>query len=536
VSDEGRLDAKRAALTTLVVVGILALAALAYFLIDILLLLFLGVVLAAALRPWHAKLVGWGVPKGAAVLLIYGFFLVIVGVVGLLVGPVIFEQLTSAAAGLPDLYTRVRSTLATSAPPLRMIGQRLPSFERLAPAMSDVSPTIFTGLFGLTTGLVGLIAGVLSVLAIAFYWTMELPRIERMVLSFVPVGRRAHVLTIWREIEQRLGAYMRAQGIAMLAIGIAFGVAYGIVGLPHVLMLAVLAGVLEAVPMIGPVLAAVPAVLVALPMGWERVLWVVVLATAIQVTENNVLIPRLMSRAVGVSALVGLLAVLAFGSLYGILGVFIAIPITAAVQVVLDKLVLNSEPVTEVAVVPSPWSDLRVRIRSVRRRARERLRARETRIGVDPESPEHAVDAADRQLEEAVERVEKMIAAASDGRLPCEDAELVEGLNEAAGHIEEAADRIDTIAAASASDTSRTPVVELPANELAAATEQVEKAVERVESAITATQEASGPIEPTEREAIVENLDAATRQIKDAVDDVGSLVAHAKDGWDRRRS
>ena len=532
MSDVDKIDAKRIALTTLIVVFILALAALAYFLLDIIILLFLGIVLAASLHPWHRTLVGWGVPKGPAVLLIYGVFVVVLVGVGLTVGPVIVEQATTAATQLPDAYNHLRDALSAGAPPLRLIGQRMPSFERLAPALTTYAPNLFTGLVGFTTTLVGLFAYVLSVLAIAFYWTMELPRVERLVLSFVPVGRRTNALSIWREIEGRLGSYMRAQGMAMLAIAVASGIAYWLIGLPNVFVLAMLAGLFEAVPMIGPILAAVPALLIALPLGWAKVIWVVVAASGIQGFENNVLIPRLMSRAVGVSSLVGLVAVLAFGVLYGILGVFIAIPMTAAIQVVIDRLIINAEPVTELAsVTVNPWETLRARVHSVRQRARERMRSRESRIGIDPDNTDHVIDAADQKIEQAVERVEKMIAEASDGQqqLPREDqTELVDELHEAAEHIEEAADKVDTIATASATGDSPS-LVALPVEDLVAATAQVDKAVGRVEKVIVTTQKTPGPIEPAERDVIVENLDEATRQIKGAVEDVDSMVAAAKD-------
>jgi hypothetical protein len=255
----------------------------------------------------------------------------------------------------------------------------------------------------------------LSILAIAFYWTMELPRVERLVLSFIPVGQRTHALTIWHEIEFKLGAFMRAQGIAMLAIGVASAIGYAAIGLPNVLVLGVLAGLLEAVPLVGPVLAALPAILVALPLGLAEVLCVVGVATLLQVVENNVLMPRLMSHAVGVSALVGLVAVLAFGTLYGVLGVFMAIPLAAVIQVLLDRIVINVEP-TEVPSGPgsSLWADLGARARGLRQQVRARLRARDTRMGIDPESADHVVDARDQQIEGAVERVEKMITVAQD--------------------------------------------------------------------------------------------------------------------------
>jgi hypothetical protein len=329
---------------------------------------------------------------------------------------------------------------------------------------------------------------------------------------------------------------MRAQGMAMLAIGVASGIAYWLIGLPNVFVLALLAGLLEAVPMIGPILAAVPALLIALPLGWPKVVAVLVSSSGIQAFENNVLIPRLMSQAVGVSSLVGLIAVLAFGVLYGVLGVFIAIPMTAAIQVVLDRLIINAEPVTEVGpTVADPWANLRTRVRSVRQRARERMRARESRIGIDPENTDHVIDAVDQQIEHAVERVEQMIAAATDGQLPPEDrTELVEELHEAAEHIEEAAEKVEIVSATATGDSPS--VVALPVDDLHAVTAQVEKAVERVETVIVTTQETPGPIESAERGVIVENLDEATRQIKDAVENVDSMVAAAKKDDGRKRS
>ena len=153
----------------------------------------------------------------------------------------------------------------------------------------------------------------------------------------------------------------------MLAIGVASGLGYLVIGLPHVLALAVLAGLFEAVPLIGPILAAMPALLVAVPLGLPTVLGVLGFSALLQFLENNWLIPRVMSRAVGVSALVALVAVLAFGTLYGVLGIFIAIPLAAVLQVLLDRMVINVEPVPEAyGVTADPLAGLRFRIQGLR--------------------------------------------------------------------------------------------------------------------------------------------------------------------------
>ena len=274
--------------------------------------------------------------------------------------------------------------------------------------LTDLAPQLYQGALGVTTSIVKLPVYFVTVLAIGFYWTMEVPRFERLLLSLLAVERRPRALNVWHEIESKLGGFMRGQGLAMLSIGAASALGYALIGLPNVLALAVLAGLLEAVPLIGPVLAVVPAVLVALPLGVHTVLLVIGLAVLLQLIESNVLIPRIMHHAVGVSALVGLLAVLAFGTLYGILGVLIAIPMTAVIQVLLDTMVVNAEPVAEPAgLVGSPWEDLRARVRALRQQARVRLRARTSRMGIDPATADHVVDAVDQQIEVAVARVEK---------------------------------------------------------------------------------------------------------------------------------
>src|SRR4029450_7387576 len=97
-----KLDPGNVAMVTAVALGVAGLAFVAYQLIDILLVLFLGIVVAAALQPWHVKLAHLGIPKGAAVLLIYVLFLAVISLLGLLVGPVLVEQGSAFAAGVPQ--------------------------------------------------------------------------------------------------------------------------------------------------------------------------------------------------------------------------------------------------------------------------------------------------------------------------------------------------------------------------------------------------------------------------------------------------
>jgi predicted PurR-regulated permease PerM len=520
----GPIDLRYIAAATVVVLATTALAVLMYYLIDILLLLFLGIIVAATLQPWHVRLCRWGVPKGLAVLIIYVLFLTGLVAIALLIAPVVIEEVGTFATALPATYAHFRTSLLESGTaPLAAMGRGLPTYEALTQSLTVLSPGLYDRLLGVTTNVLTLIAYTVTVLAAGFYWTLEVPRIERLVLSLLPVRHRARALTTWHEIEFKLGAFMRGQGLAMLTIGVASAVGYAVIGLPHVLALGLLAGLFEAVPLIGPVLGSAPALLAALPLGLARVLLVASLATLLQVIENNVLMPRIMSHAVGVSALVGLFAVLAFGTLYGMRGVFIAIPITAVVQVLVDRIMINRVPAETQGGELRPLAALRARVHMIRQEARLRLRGRTTRMGIDPGSVDHVVDAADHQIEEAVGRVERVISATqnqSDALEPEARATIVESLQAATTEIEAAGGRVDAMATIHNPEDAAEQTAGLPADALALshAVQELEQVVRRVETGIATPHEGTGAVPSAAPASITDDL-GATQALRDAVRD-----------------
>jgi predicted PurR-regulated permease PerM len=386
-------------------------ALLLWRLADVVLLLFLAIVVAAALQPWHAALQRLGVPRGAAILLLYlALIAVLVGFV-VVVGPYLADRIGVFLATIPERWGQLLQALqASRIPPLRQIGWRLPPFDALSARLtSGIDATSLRGIFGLTTGIIAAVTYVFAIFAVALYWTLEVSRVERLFLSFVPVARRANALTMWHEIESRLGAFIRGQVLVMIAVGAASGIGYAAIGLPDALILGLLAGLLEAVPVLGPLLAAVPAVLLALPLGVGTVLAVVACASFVQILESNVLLPRVMSHAVGLSALGALVALLVFGSLGGALGMLAAIPVAVVMQVLVDHLILDETPAPPVEVETS-FAALQRRAQELRDFLRARLRVRESRMGIDPTSPDHVGDALDQRLEHAVERIVAIIA------------------------------------------------------------------------------------------------------------------------------
>ena len=238
------------------------------------------------------------------------------------------------------------------------------------------------------------------------------------------------------------------------------------------------------------------AALMALSQGSTSVFLVIGFSTLLQQFESNVVIPRIMSHAIGLSSLVGLFAVLAGGTLYGILGVFVAIPLTVVLQVLLNHMVINPEPVPEAPTfVPQPLVTLRTRIQTLQQRVRACLRGRTTRMATTTKTPDQVADTVDQRMEQAVERVETLVAAAqkeTEALDPEIRRTLVEELQQVTRQIDKAVQRLETIMPPSGDEgqaSSRRPLEPSVLAEVQQATQKVEEAVQHIASVLIERQD-----------------------------------------------
>lgn len=313
---------------------------------QVVFILFVAVVLGTVLRPavdWFQRR---GLPGYAGILLIYLLLLGLLVGFGLLLAPLVTTQGATIVAEIPGYLESITGWLVDNPNSFaRQLGVLLA--ENLAPGQTplaqtgqDILDTAAQALgYAATTAQVFFTAG--AILLIAYYWTLEGPRYTRTLLLLLPSGRRESTAELIAAIETKVGTYVAGQGVLMLVIGGMSLVAYAIIGLPYVLVLALVAGVMEAVPLVGPFLGAIPAALVALSIGPDKLVWVIVATLVIQQLENNFLVPRVMRKAVGVNPFVALLSIFAFTSLLGIPGALMAIPIAAIIQLMLDRYVFR---------------------------------------------------------------------------------------------------------------------------------------------------------------------------------------------------
>jgi predicted PurR-regulated permease PerM len=291
----------------------------------VILLIMFGVIVAFILAPLVERLErplrgrGIAIGVGAAAALV-----ILIGGLALLAVPLVREtrELAEAAPGY--------AATLSSDEPINLFGFQISGEvrERIG-AEVGARASEWSGIAARTAlGVAGGLVDALFAFVLGIYLLASGPAVRRWLLSVVPRNRRADVAGVEMEARRVFGLYIRGQLILGLIVGALSAIAYLILGVPYAVFLGVLAGILELVPIVGPVVAGAAAALVALTQPFPLVLWVIVAAIVIQQIENNLLVPRISGEAVGLHPLAALLAVLIGVELAGLAGAIFAVPLT----------------------------------------------------------------------------------------------------------------------------------------------------------------------------------------------------------------
>jgi predicted PurR-regulated permease PerM len=243
---------------------------------------------------------------------------------------------------------------------------------------------------------------------LGFYWTLEGERILRGFTFWLPSKRRDDVRELIAHIEARVGGFIAGQSILCLVIGVMAFVAYTLIGLPNVLALAIIAGVFEAVPVVGPAIGAVPAFIVALTSDPSKAIWVVVAMLVIQALENSLLVPRVMKRSVGINPIITLLALATFSSLLGLPGALLAVPAGAIIQLLLDRYLLAPGAIeSQVPLGRDQLSLIRYEAQELGEDVRKQLRIR-------PDQTDELADQFEDEIEAIVSDLSRLLLEISE--------------------------------------------------------------------------------------------------------------------------
>jgi predicted PurR-regulated permease PerM len=339
--------ARKAATATLVAVAIIVAALALWELRVVIALLFLGFVIASAMRPsveWlHRRA---RVPRGIGVIIHYLGFVAAIALFLYLVVPTAITQIDHAIGGHVPTS---RSQLHTAAVHSHGIRHQILTAvdERLRQLPSGAS--LFHPAVTVTRTLFEILVGILFMFAVGAYWIFERDGTIGLVQSMVPRKHRRVLRDTWVLIDMKLGAFVRGQFLLVLIVAVLLSFAFWLDGEPYWLLIGAFAGVVELIPIVGPLAAGAIAVGAGLTAGWMVAIGAGLAVLILRQLEDYVIAPRVMGHAVGLSPLVVLVSVVAAGYLLGPIYVLIAIPLASIAATLVDVVVHGRDPAEEEA-------------------------------------------------------------------------------------------------------------------------------------------------------------------------------------------
>lgn len=304
-------------------------AVLLYLIRDIILVFFFAIVLTSALDP----LVNWctarKIPRAVAVLSIYLVLGAIIAlIIVLLINP-LSEQFTQLSRSLPVYYEKFIEKFGVIFPHQGSQANLQSGLENLSGSLNSLAKNLIPAVRGVFGGGVSLVL----VLVLTFYLIVEDRGLKTFLRTIAPGKHQPYLHRLVNRIQHKMGAWLRGQLLLSAIIFVMTLIALLIFRVKYALVLAFIAGLLEVVPFIGPIIAAVIAMLLTLALSPFKALIIIpIIFLVIQQLENHLIVPKIMQRTVGLNPIVIILVVLIGAKLGGILGVLVAIPLTAGVS------------------------------------------------------------------------------------------------------------------------------------------------------------------------------------------------------------
>ncbi|HZS92290.1 MAG TPA: AI-2E family transporter [Chloroflexota bacterium] len=304
--------------------------------LDVVVMMLSGIILAEGIRPLVDRLASRHVPRSLAVLLLYLAFIGIAALIVWALIPPLSEQTAVLSNNFPGYLVEVqkwlghlRSLVASNAQLERVLND-LP--QEAAAALQQIVPALLAG----PIVVVNLVSNAIIVLLLAFFWLTTARGLKSFVVEFFPPSARDTVSDVLGEMGYRVGGYLRGVVINMIVIGLLSGIGILILGGPYPLVLGLIAGLTEAIPIIGPFIGGGFAVLVSLiAVSPIKAGEVALLYLLIQQIEGNTLVPLVMNRVVNLNPLVVVLSILVGSALLGIVGALLAVPTATVIQILI---------------------------------------------------------------------------------------------------------------------------------------------------------------------------------------------------------
>jgi predicted PurR-regulated permease PerM len=279
------------------------------------------------------------VPRWLAILVLYLAIMGAFALVALTVIPPLVSQAEALWEKLPDEFSRLQSVLIH----YKVMQKPVTLVEAVQSAPKGAGEnavgTVLAAIWSIGGGLFGLV----TTLILSFYLLLEAERMMQYISRFIPASRRVDVSTAARQAVAKVSAWLRAQFVLSGVMGVFAAVGLGLMGVPYFFVVALVAAVGEAIPMVGPLIGGATAVIVSIGVSPKLALIVAAYFLVLHQLESNILVPKLMEKRVGVSPVVVMVALLIGAQLWGLLGAILAVPTAAIISIIIEEIAADRE-------------------------------------------------------------------------------------------------------------------------------------------------------------------------------------------------
>ena len=289
--------------------------------LHIVVVVLLALVLAYALEP-ALRMAQRVLPRALAALLIYALALSLIALGILLIVPPAIQEFASLAEKLPAYLDQLNGY------------QPLAGID-LSGSLRGIAQSAVSSAVGVAEAVAGGVVDTALVLVLGFWFMVDGRRMVDIAMRVFPDRQRDKARFVQETVSQVVGAYIRGQLIMAAIIGLSAGFGSWLLGVRYPMLIGILAFLFELIPMVGPILASLPAVMISLTQPWPLVVYVIVFFVAMQVIENNVLAPRITGGAVGLHPVAALLAIVVGADLGGVVGALFAVPFAGVASVLI---------------------------------------------------------------------------------------------------------------------------------------------------------------------------------------------------------
>ncbi len=297
-----------------------------------------SVLIASVIEPIASRLQRYRIPRALSVLCVYLIVSAVIGVVATILVPPLVAEVQDLAAELPGTYNHLQGLLGRAGDVLGM-PSIVTSLQDALVNLGNLLARSAGGFFQTTRSVFGGIVAVILTFVISFYLVVSRNSFVSFLRSIVPPAHQPYIVNLVQRAQEKIGRWVLAQMILGAIVGVVVFLGLWSLGVPYALALALLAGFLEVVPVLGPILAAIPAVLIGFTQSPLLGALVLVLYVVVQQLENHILVPNVMRRAIGLNPLATILAVLIGAKLAGFLGILLAVPVATVVALFIGDLI-----------------------------------------------------------------------------------------------------------------------------------------------------------------------------------------------------